>query len=86
MRARIASSTVGTATSAKPVSILKNSKLKEATSKDMPMLPMNKSSAMRAPEPIDETGFGAGPVKRHVEISQEQEVRLTTEEISEGIK
>ena len=50
------------------------------------MLPMHKSSAMRAPTPIEETGFGAGPAKRHVEISAEQEARLTTEEISEGIK
>ena len=81
MKARIAKSSVTTATgmSAKPVSILKNSKLKEVINKEMPMLPMHKSSAMRAPEPIEETGFGAAPVKRHVEISAEQEARLTTE-------
>ena len=64
---------------------MKNSKLKDVT-KELPMMPQHKSKAMRAPEPIEETGFGAPIEKRKVEIVQEQEVRLTTEEITAGIE
>lgn len=60
-----------------------NSILKKKINKP-PMLPQHKSSAMRAPEP-EMSGLGAPRVKKQ-EAIDEEEPRLTSEEITEGIQ
>ncbi len=64
----------------KPMSILKK---KPEESKKPANLPLHKSSAVRAPTSDIETGFGAKKEQLPVE---EEQPRLTTEEISLGIE